>query len=209
MTLKFSTRPSEEFRLPAPHGLLEHILTQKPEVDRERNKSIADRWLQYKRRSKELSPVLMTPPMARPADEAAVAPLPVSAPEIPIWLAEARGCDPLPESPPQDNSPASPADAQACLSTQSGVGLGLLSGAYLCEDAWSLPPPPQADYNNMYGDPDPPRLLYERARGSASAAIIPRMHAGGNSQAAHDRRNYHGPSGTQVSSLYTQQLDFG
>lgn len=150
---------------------------------------------------------MMTPPMTRAQDEAAVVPLPANgAPEIPIWLAEARGCDPLPpETPPQDSS--STGDANPWFSTQSGVGLGL-DGAYLFDNSctWSMPPP-QTDYNMAYGLSGQPALLYERARGSASAAIIPPMHTGG-SEAAENRRKYYGrASGTQLHLPYSQQVN--
>lgn len=150
------------------------------------------------------SPTMMTPPMTRAPDERAVIPLPASgAPEIPIWLAEARGCDPLPETPPQDTGSS---DAHPWLTTQSGVGLGL-NDDYLFENSWSMPPPPQTDYSMAYGlSGSPTALLYERARGSASAAIIPPMHTGG-SGASGNRRYSDRASGTQLPSPYSQQIN--
>lgn len=151
---------------------------------------------------------MMTPPMSRAQDEAAAAiPLPVNgAPEIPIWLAEARGCDPLPDTPPQDYGTA---DAQlwGADSSQSGVGLGL-SNAYLFDGSWSMSPS-QADYDimlgNQYGHSGPTALLYERARGSASTAIPPVMHAGGGSGVPDRRAYYDRAGGAQLP--YPQRLN--
>lgn len=156
--------------------------------EKQRNMSAADLWFRSKKRSREeeTPAALMTPPMNRgPADETATAtiPLPVNgAPEIPIWLAEARGCDPVPDTPPQDN--ATDADVQAWgtggSSTQSGgVGLGIGSNAYLFDGSWTSS---HAEFDaflggSLYGNhPGPTALLYERARGSASTAIPPAMH---------------------------------
>lgn len=151
---------------------------------------------------------MMTPPMSRaPDDAAAIIPLPVNgAPEIPIWLAEARGCDPLPDTPPQDNSGA--ADEAAWLgSSQSGVGLGLSNAAYLFDGSWSMQPS-QADYGVMmdhpFGQLSSTTLLYERARGSASAAIPPAMHAGGRGS---DRRDYYNNRTSGVQLPYPQRLN--
>lgn len=197
-----AVEPPAEFRLPGPHYVLENARIQRkmdPEDrdrEKQRNMSAADLWFRSKKRSREESPVMMTPPMSRAQDEAAAAaiPLPVNgAPEIPIWLAEARGCDPLPDTPPQDYGTA---DAQVwgADSSQAGVGLGL-SNAYLFDGSWSMSPS-QAEYDvmlgNQYGHLGPTTLLYERARGSASTAIPPVMHAGGGGS---DRRAYYERAG--------------
>lgn len=167
--------------------------------------SAADLWFRSKKRSREeeTPAALMTPPMNRgPPDEAAAAaiPLPVNgAPEIPIWLAEARGCDPLPDTPPQDSA----ADAQVwgaggSSSQSGGVGLGL-GNAYLFDGSWSSSS--HAEYDaflggSLYGNhPGPTALLYERARGSASTAIPPAMHG-------FDR-----PAGAQLPYPQQQQLN--
>lgn len=198
-----AVEPPAEFRLPGPHYVLENARIQRKmdpddrDREKQRNMSAADLWFRSKKRSREESPVMMTPPMSRAQDEAAAAaaiPLPVNgAPEIPIWLAEARGCDPLPDTPPQDYGTA---DAQVWGpdSSQPGVGLGL-SNAYLFDGSWSMSPS-QADYDvmlgNQYGHLGPTTLLYERARGSASTAIPPVMHAGGGGS---DRRAYYERAG--------------
>lgn len=181
-------KPPAEFRLPGPHYVLENAIVQRPpgpddrDREKQRNMSAADLWFRSKKRSREeeTPAALMTPPMNRgPPDEAAATiALPVNgAPEIPIWLAEARGCDPLPDTPPQDSAP----DAQAWgagSSTQSGVGLGL-GNAYLFDGSWSSS---HAEFDaflggSLYGNhPGQTALLYERARGSASTAIPPAMH---------------------------------
>lgn len=204
-----AVKPPAELRLPGPHYVLENALVQRvPDQDdrdreRQRNMSAADLWFRSKKRSREESPVMITPPMARASDEAAAIPLPVNgAPEIPIWLAEARGCDPLPDTPPQDSGAA---DAQSWVgSSQSGVGLGL-SNAYLFDGSWSMASS-QADYDmmmgNNYGHSGPTALLYERARGSASTAIPPVMHAGGGGVS--DRRAYYERTGQLP---YTQHLN--
>lgn len=152
---------------------------------------------------------MITPPMTRASDEAAAIPMPVNcAPEIPIWLAEARGCDPLPlpDTPPQDGGTA---DAQAweMSSSQSGVGLGL-SNAYLFDGSWSMAPS-QADYDmmmmgNPFGHSGPTALLYERARGSASTAIPPMMHAG-EGGGSYRRAHYDRTGSAQLP--YPQQLN--
>lgn len=190
-----AVKPPADFRLPGPHYVLENAIVPRmrgpDDRDREkqRNMSAADIWFRSKKRSRQESPVLMTPPMIRPPDEAAVIPPVNGAPEIPIWLAEARGCDPLPDTPPQDGGTD---DSQAWVgSSQSGVGLGL-SNAYLFDGSWSMPPS-QTDFDMMaghpYGHSGPTTLLYERARGSASAAIPPAMHAGG--VGGSDKRTYY------------------
>lgn len=195
-----AVKPPAEFRLPGPHYVLENALVPRmpgpDDRDREkrRNMSAADLWFRSKKRSREEeSPVMMmTPPMIRPPDEAAVIPPVNGAPEIPIWLAEARGCDPLPDTPPQDGGGITDEQEAWVGSSQSGgVGLGL-SNAYLFDGCWSMPTL-QADFDMMaghhaYGHSGPTTLLYERARGSASAAIPPAMHAGGG--AGSERRMY-------------------
>lgn len=197
-----AVKPHAEFRLPGPHYVLENALVQRPpgpddrDREKQRNVSAADLWFRSKKRSREESPVLMTPPMTRPPDEAAVIPPVNGAPEIPIWLAEARGCDPLPDTPPQDSGTGTD-DSQAWVggSSQDGVGLGL-SNAYLFDGSWSMPPT-HADFDMMhpYGHSGPTTLLYERARGNASEAIPPAMHAGGlgdiERRMSYDRRMYY------------------
>lgn len=209
-----AVKPPAEFRLPGPHYVLENALVPRmpgpDDRDREkrRNMSAADLWFRSKKRSREESPVLMmTPPMTRPPDEAAVIPPVNGAPEIPVWLAEARGCDPLPDTPPQDDAAAGDAqEAWGMGSSQSGVGLGL-SNAYLFDGSWSMQPS-QSDFDMMaghpYGHSGPTTLLYERARGSASAAIPPAMHGGGGS----DRRMYYERTGSAQLPYPQHSNDF-
>ena len=209
-----AVKPPENFRLPGPHYVLENALVQREtdqdarDREKQRNISAADLWFRSKKRSREESPAIMTPPMIRaPEGGEVIITLPVNgAPEIPIWLAEARGCDPLPDTPPQDGS--STADAQAWMASQSGVGLGL-SNAYLFDGSWSMPPQ-QADYDMVLGDPyghsAPTTLLYERARGSASAAIPPAMHAGGGGGGGHEKSVYYSRNGGPLLP-YPQHLN--
>lgn len=224
--------------------MLENALVQREtdqddrDRERQRNVSAADAWFRSKRSKKrsrdegtlgEGSSAGATPPMtmemmlrAQEEEEeaAAAAAVPVNgtAPEIPIWLAEARGCDPLPpDTPPQDcgaQQHAWMASSLGCSSSssQSGVGLGLSSGssssnnAYLLDEPWAMLQPLQPDYysistghshnhnhnpyvhqNHLYSGAGATALMYERARGSATAATPPTMHDGPDKRRYYDR----------------------
>ncbi|KAI3397672.1 hypothetical protein diail_10441 [Diaporthe ilicicola] len=226
-----AVKPPENIRLPGPHYVLENALVQREtdqedrERERQRNKSAADEWFRFKRKisigprekQHERSPASMTSPLTRAAHEAAInttnpvlMPVNGAAPEIPIWLAEARGCDPLPDTPPQQDhgsgGSSSAGAGDAWMASQSGLGLGISSGgisssAYLFDDgSWPSSMPQQTDFDMTTGHSHHPygyhseTLLYERARGSATAAIPPLMHGG------HERRGCCGDRavGTQL-----------
>ncbi|KAG8165686.1 hypothetical protein KVR01_004238 [Diaporthe batatas] len=192
--------PSGPLRLPAPHDLLERVFRPE-EADRyeqRNNRSAADRWLQSKKIEKKRSSALMTPPMSIATDPAASISLPASgAPEIPGWLAEARGCDPVSKSPSQGSGGTSPADAQACFTNPYGAGLGL-TGAHPDGDARSMPRRRQTNFDRAY-HMTPLMVHEERAMGSESAAAIPNYNEPSNNQAPYNGRNHNGPRNNQAA----------
>lgn len=107
-------------------------------------------------------------------------------PEIPIWLAEARGCDPLPW---QDSMQDSMQDG-SWMTSQAGVGMSF-DNAYLFDASW---PATQYAYNEMMLSDPPiftqsfehaggPPIFYERAKGLPGAAVPPAVHIGGDREA--------------------------
>jgi hypothetical protein len=183
-TVVTAARPPDNLRLPGPHYVLETALRgQEPdqydrERDKQRNMSAAGSWFRPKTRPCGESSVMMTPAMAGAPDEEAVVP-PNGAPEIPMWLAEARSYS------LQDSSTT--ADANPWLSAQSGVRLGL-GGTYMMDNmsAWQVGPQ-QTEYNAALGLSEPRVLSYERAQGISSTAIIPPMHSGSSEAAGNER----------------------
>ncbi|ROV98891.1 hypothetical protein VSDG_03826 [Cytospora chrysosperma] len=187
-----AVKPTDNTRLPGPHSVLERALVQREsdhgdrERERQRNMSAADIWFRSKKRSHDDIPI--TPPIVQPEPP----PVPImGAPEIPIWLAEARGCDPLPDMPWQDSM-----QDDSWMASQAGVGISF-GNAYLFDGSW---PASQHNYNNMMANDPPlfnqpfepaggPPIFYERAKGLPSAAVPP---------AVHDRRGLYDREASQL-----------
>lgn len=188
-----AVKPPETVRLPGPHYVLENALVQREidhedrERERQRNMSAADIWFRSKKKSQDETPI--TPPIT--TTETNPVPI-VGVPEIPIWLAEARGCDPLPDTPWQDGAQEGP----SWMASQAGPGLGF-GHAYLFDGSWpssqhhyydavaSDPPP---SFGQPFEPPGGPPIVYERAKGLPSAVVPPAVH-GSNS----DRRGLYPP----------------
>lgn len=151
--------------------------------------SAADIWFRSKKRSHDDTPI--TPPIVQPEPP----PVPImGVPEIPIWLAEARGCDPLPDMPWQDSM-----QDGSWMTSQAGVGMGF-DNAYLFDGSW---PAAQHGYHDVMASDPPmfsqpfehaggPPIFYERAKGLPGAAVPPAVHGGGG-----DRR---GPYDREASA---------
>lgn len=185
-----AVKPPEAVRLPGPHYVLENALVQREsdhddrERERQRNLSAADIWFRSKKKSQDETPI--TPPIVAP--EGIPVPI-VGVPEIPIWLAEARGCDPLPDMPGQDGMQ----EGQSWMASQAGVDMGF-GNTYLFDGTW---PTSQNSYydvmaNNMPSFSQPfehsggPPIVYERAKGYPSAAVPPAVHGGSDRRALYD-----------------------
>lgn len=156
--------------------------------------SAADIWFRSKKRSHDDTPI--TPPIVQPEP----APVPImGVPEIPIWLAEARGCDPLPDMPWQQDgmqdgswmaSPAGPGPGQVGMG-----GMGGFDSAYLFDGSWPAAQQHQQQHGYhdvLAGEQQPPvfgqpfehaggpPIFYERAKGLPGAAVPPAVHGSGD-----------------------------
>ncbi|KUI64900.1 putative transcriptional regulatory protein PB1A11.04c [Cytospora mali] len=188
-----AVRAPETVRLPGPHYVLENALVQREsdhddrERERRRNKSAADIWFRSKKKSHDETPI--TPPVVVP--EAPPVPI-MGVPEIPLWLAEARGCDPLPDMPWQEDHTQ---EGQSWMTSQAGVGIGF-GNSYLFDGSWPtsqpgyydmIPNDPTPGFNQPFDHSGGPPILYERAKGLPSAAVPPALHGGNDRRAVYDR----------------------